>query len=147
MLDLSKLNKQEYLLDFVVKKGIAKNWRVVLTKQCIDSHRNKHGMQRPEIFNQNFIKNEIRKAIETPAVVYPNVRKKKGKLIYKPKGIIIFYKEQKNDKWISEDNSPINYIQVRVSRKRNMTLEIITAFISTKINHKNLCKPLKNIYE
>jgi len=64
-------------LDFVIFNGIAKDWRVVLTNETLERHRIKYTYQPyvgPEYFDENFIDNDIEKALNNPKFVFQNIR-------------------------------------------------------------------------
>lgn len=141
------------IINHTIKKGIAKNWTLTLTKQCLDWHKKEYGNVRPELFSDNFINKDIISVVENPENIYPNVRIKKGKLKLNRKSVVVFYKKFNNPSWESLNGEPVNYIRVVTNRiKKNKKLEIITAFITQKNNHKNLsnkfkkiCKPLTKL--
>lgn len=135
----------EYKLNFFVQnEGIAKGWKVTLTNQCLQSHIDKYGKNRPELLDKNFIDKDIQEAIENPDYVYPSIQKVSGRI--KKRKTIVFYKEKVNRSFILNDGQEMKYfVRVVVRRRRGKILDVVTPLITPRINEEKLCQPLTKI--
>lgn len=136
--------QDENRLDFVVKNGIAKDYRVILTHQCIEFHKKKYGHLRSELDDKDFIERDVVDAMQTPDEVYPSI-KKVGTDYKIEKNAFVFYKENKARRYAKNGIEIRWYIKVIVRRKFFKKLLIITPYYADKIVEKKRCKQIISI--
>ena len=118
MLQSTELN----VLDFVVKKGIAKGWRVVYEKQNLEYHKKAYRGRRVELYDPKFLK-EIRKAVEDPLCVYPGteLNEKTQRVILKY-SITVFYRVYSN--YLLNGKEKTNYTKVVARKNKKKKLKL-----------------------
>jgi hypothetical protein len=134
-------------LNFVITSGPANGYNVIYTKQNLEFHQNKHGSQRPELYDDEFIDQMVVEALKNPDVVYKKIKEVSatGKVSYQ-KNVYVFYKENKDREYFFNSKVVKSYACVRVRRSRwRSILEIITVFYTAKISEENICQPLTKI--
>lgn len=140
-------SSNEYRLDFVVKDGIAKGYRVTLTQQNIDHHIQKYAEDRPELQDPDFIVKDVVEAMENPDLVYPGIFiDSAAGTVKTKKNIYVFYKEKVDRRYTKDGVVIKHYVRVivRKLRFRNI-LEIVTPFYSARINEEKKCQPITQI--
>lgn len=133
-----------YRLDFLIKNGLAKGFRVVLTHQSLDWHKNKYGNMRPYLSDDSFLDTDVELALNEPGFVYRGLNKRG----IPSKKFCVFYREiaGQSNQFGFKNIHVKSYVRI-VCRKSFLSrkLEIITILKTNHINEQKKCKPISTI--
>lgn len=144
--DESKTKNPERI-NFDLISGPAAGYRLVLTQQNIDFHKEKYGGERPELHDDEFIDKKIIEAVCDPDALYQRIEKAvPGEKIILEKNVYVFYKANPDREYTYNSKLIKSYVCVRVRKKRwQKILEVITSFYSPRITEEKKCQPLTRI--
>lgn len=133
-------------LDFKVTRGIFNGYRVFLTEDCVNEHRNKYSGQRRELEDDDFFDVEVVNAMNSPDLVYKSTRLDANKNIKFRKRQFVVYKERVDARCTFNGRELKFYVKICIKIRRLLkSIEIRTALYTDKVNDSKRCQPINNI--
>ena len=137
---INKEIKNKYKLDFLITEGPASGYRALLPMHTIINHIKKHGNDRPELKNENFLKYDVIDALTKPDYLFPSNNAKKN--------YYVFYKKHEDRSFYINNQPRVYYTRVivkRIRRLKKRIIIIVTPHVSAKINEIKKSKPINKI--
>ena len=139
---LNKTNSSR--LDFIIKSGIAKGWKAVLTNVCLENHKQKYALMPEsgaEYFDDDFIDSLIEKGLNNPKYVYPNIKlvsrcgNKKELEIINGNEWVLFYSKFENKNFTHIENGSYFIENIKIIIKRNISVKLLEIIGFRRTSH------------